>query len=201
MNNNVNFSPIIISGPSGAGKTELIEYLKRRNDIFEEAPGVTTRERRVGETGNTDFVSIDKFLYYIDKGELIQYAKYNNNYYGTLKSALELLKYKQVLFNMGFNGTMQLKQLRPDSSLIYILPPTKEELIKRMKDRDIRRYKIGTEQTIKSIDVYDYLLISYTNNLELLYNDFMSIYLQEESSKTKSLKLIKNKEFMKNFYN
>ena len=156
---NNNFSPIVISGPSGAGKTELIDYFKKRDSIFEEAPGVTTRPRRVGETGNTDFITMDEFKRHIENDELIQYAKYNDNYYGTLKTALGLLHCKQVLFNMSYNGTMSLKRLRPDSSLIYVLPPTKEEIIRRMGDRDKRRYQIGLEQTLNSIDTYDYLLI------------------------------------------
>ena len=201
MISNNEFSPIIISGPSGAGKTELIEYLKSKNSIFEEAPGITTRKRRVGEVGNMDFVTTDEFLNYIANDELIQYALHDGNYYGTFKRALSSLKERQVLFNMGLEGTKSLKKLRPDSSLIYILPPTKEEIIKRMGDRGMIRYKLGITQTMNSIDLYDYLLISYTNNLELLYDDFMSIFLQKESSKSKSLKLVKNRDFMKNFYN
>ena len=188
---NNNFSPIVISGPSGAGKTELIDYLKKRDSIFEEAPGVTTRPRRVGETGNTDFITMDEFKRHIENDELIQYAKYNDNYYGTLKTALGLLHCKQVLFNMSYNGTMSLKRLRPDSSLIYVLPPTKEEIIRRMGDRDKRRYQIGVEQT----------LISYTKDLEHLYDDFMSIFERRASSQERSLKLEKNRDFMRRFYN
>ena len=201
MNNNNEYLPIILSGPSGAGKTELIEYLKSKNSIFEEAPGITTRKRRANEFGKTDFVTTDEFLNYIKNDELIQYAIHDGNYYGTFKNALDLLKEKQVLFNMGLEGTKSLKKIRPDSSLIYILPPTKEEIIRRMGDRGTKRYELGITQTMNSIDLYDYLLISYTNDLELLYDDFMSIFLQKESSKAKSLKLVKNREFMRNFYN
>ena len=198
---NHDFSPIIISGPSGAGKNKLIDYLISKDIIFEEAPGVTTRERRVGEVGNTDFISVDEFLQYIHDDQLIQYAQFNGNYYGTLKTSLDLLKEKQVLFNMGLNGTKALKELRPDSSLFYILPPNKEELIRRMGNRGRQRYELGRDQTMQSIDLYDFLLISYTDNLELLYDDFMSVYTNEESGKEKSLKLERNKRFMRNFYN
>ena len=196
-----NYSPIVLSGPSGAGKNELIEYLKERDSIFEEAQGITTRKRRIEDTGNTTFITKEEFLKYIENDELLQYAIYNGNYYGTIKESLELLNSKQVLFNMGLDGTLSLKKIRPDSSLIYILPPDKEELIRRMGNRDIRRYDIGKKQTINSIDVYDYLLISYTDNLDLLYDDFMNIYLNKEEGKEKSLKLVKNRDFMRNFYN
>ncbi len=199
MNDN-GYSPIVLSGPSGAGKTELIDYLISKDNIFEEAPGITTRERRPGEVGNTEFVTMKEFLELKEHDQLIQYAEYNGNYYGTLKSALNLLQYKQVLFNMGYAGTMALKELRPDSSLIYILPPTKEEIIKRMGNRGKERYGLGMEQTMNSIDIYDYLLISYTNNLEYLYDDFMDIFLDNEKGKEKSLTLTKNKDFMRNFY-
>lgn len=195
------FSPIIISGPSGAGKNELIDYLKTKNIIFDEAPGITTRKRRLGESGNTDFISNEEFLKYIENDELIQYAIYNGNYYGTIKSSLDLLKKKQLLFNMGLDGTKSLKKIRPDSSLIYILPPNKDELIRRMGNRGIERYDIGYRQTLNSIDLYDYLLISYTDDLDLLYNDFMNVYLNKEEGKEKSLKLVKNRNFMRNFYN
>ena len=195
------YSPIVLSGPSGAGKTELIEYLKKKNKIFEEAPGITTRPRRIGEVGNTDFITQEKFFEYVNNDELIQYVRHDGNYYGTLKKALELLKDKQILFNMGYQGAVSLKNIRPDSSLIYILPPNKEEVLRRMGNRGIQRYSLGIEQTKKSIDLYDYLLISYTDNMEKLYCDFMDIYESSESGKTKSLKLIKNKDFMKNFYN
>ena len=195
------FSPIVLSGPSGAGKNELIDYLKTKDIIFDEAPGVTTRKRRLGESGNTDFISEEEFLKYLENDELIQYAIYNGNYYGTIKTSLDLLKEKQLLFNMGLDGTKSLKKIRPDSSLIYILPPNKEELIRRMGDRGVERYDIGYRQTLNSIDLYDYLLISYTDNLDLLYNDFMNIYLNKEEGKEKSLKLVKNKNFMRNFYN
>lgn len=195
------FSPIVLSGPSGAGKNELIDYLKTKDIIFDEAPGITTRKRRLGESGNTDFISEEEFLKYLENDELIQYAIYNGNYYGTIKTSLDLLKEKQLLFNMGLDGTKSLKKIRPDSSLIYILPPNKEELIRRMGDRGIERYDIGYKQTLNSIDLYDYLLISYTDDLDLLYNDFMNIYLNKEEGKEKSLKLVKNKNFMRNFYN
>ena len=195
------YSPIVISGPSGAGKNELIDYLKSKDIIFDEAPGVTTRKRRLGESGNTDFISEEEFLKYLENDELIQYAIYNGNYYGTIKTSLDLLKEKQLLFNMGLDGTKSLKKIRPDSSLIYILPPNKEELIRRMGDRGIERYDIGYKQTLNSIDLYDYLLISYTDDLDLLYNDFMNIYLNKEEGKEKSLKLVINKNFMRNFYN
>ena len=197
----INFSPIVFSGPSGAGKTELIDYIVKRDPIFEEASGMTTRKRRPGEEGNTQFVTKEDFRKAIHNGELIQYAEYNGNYYGTSKSALSLLQYKQMLFNMGYDGTMALKKIRPDSLLIYILPPTKEELLKRMGDRGKERYAIGRDQTMKSIGTYDYLLISYTNSMDELYEDFMNIFEGNEKGKEKSLQLSKNRDFMRKFYN
>jgi len=197
----INFSPIVFSGPSGAGKNELIDYIVKREPLFEEAWGMTTRSRRPGEGGHTQFVSKEDFRKAIHNNELIQYAEYNGNYYGTSKSALDLLQYKQILFNMGFDGTMSLKKIRPDSALIYILPPTKEELLRRMGNRGRERFQIGREQTMKSIGVYDYLLISYTDCLDELYDDFMNIFEGTEKGQEKSLKLQKNIDFMRKFYN
>ncbi len=193
-----NYSPIIISGPSGAGKTELIDYLETKDENFMDAPGVTTRAKRNKEKGNLKFVSLNEFKELIEQEKLIQYTKYNNNYYGTLKSSLRLLQNKQLLFNIGLEGAIKIKRLCPTSKLIYILPPNKEEIIKRMGDRGIERYELGIRQTMQSIDLYDYLLVSYTNELEYVYEDFMNIY--ENKDESKSLKLIKNQNFMKNFY-
>lgn len=195
------FSPIIFSGPSGAGKTELIDYLVKKDFIFEEAAGMTTRPRRPNEVGNTRFVSKEEFREAIHNNELIQYSEYNGNYYGTSKSALSLLQYRQELFNMGFDGAMSLKKIRPDSLLIYILPPNKEELLRRMGNRGRERYAIGRDQTMKSIGVYDYLLISYTDKLDQLYDDFMNVFEQNEKGKENSLQLTKNRDFMRKFYN
>ena len=196
-----NFSPIIISGPSGAGKTELIDYLVKKDIVFAEAPGMTTRSRRPGEEGATQFVSKEEFRKAIHNDELIQFSEYNGNYYGTSKSALSLLQYRQILFNMGFDGAMALKKIKPESALIYILPPNKEELLRRMGDRGRERYAIGRDQTMKSIGVYDYLLISYTNSMNLLYDDFMNVWEGTEKGKEKSLQLTKNRDFMRKFYN
>lgn len=193
-----NYSPIVISGPSGAGKSELIDFLEKKDEIFMDALGVTTRAKRENEMGNIEFISIDEFKRLIENDKLIQYAKYNGNYYGTLKSSLKLLQNRQLLFNMGLEGAKKIKQLCPNSQLIYILPPNKDEIIRRMGNRGSERYEIGINQTMNSIDLYDYLLISYTNELENIYEDFMNIY--ENKSNEKSLKLTRNRNFMRDFY-
>jgi guanylate kinase len=193
-----NYSPIVISGPSGAGKSELIDFLEKKDEIFMDAPGVTTRAKRENEMGNIEFISIDEFKRLIENDKLIQYAKYNGNYYGTLKSSLKLLQNRQLLFNIGLEGAKKIKQLCPNSQLIYILPPNKDEIIRRMGNRGSERYEIGVNQTMNSIDLYDYLLISYTNELENIYEDFMNIY--ENKSNEKSLKLTRNRNFMRDFY-
>lgn len=193
-----NYSPIVISGPSGAGKSELIDFLEKKDEIFMDAPGVTTRAKRENEMGNIEFISIDEFKRLIENDKLIQYAKYNGNYYGTLKYSLKLLQNRQLLFNIGLEGAKKIKQLCPNSQLIYILPPNKDEIIRRMGNRGSERYEIGVNQTMNSIDLYDYLLISYTNELENIYEDFMNIY--ENKSNEKSLKLTRNRNFMRDFY-
>lgn len=198
--NKSNFSPLILSGPSGSGKSELIDYAENKNNIFCDAPGVTTRIRREFETGNIDCISESAFRELLKNDMLLQHSQFNGNYYGILKESLELLRSKQLVFNVGLNGAKAIQKIRPDSTLVYLLPPTKEELLRRMGDRDYNRYLLGITQTYESIDVYDYLLISYTDNIEQIYMDFVDIAEKNENSKVKSLKRKCNKEFMKKYY-
>ena len=183
-------NPIVISGPSGSGKSELIEYIEKEYPTFLEATGITTRAKREIEVGR---------MYFVSKAEF-EYCIYNNNYYGVPKSEFEKLKEYHLMFNVGYSSAKEIKKMYEDTTMIYLMPPTKEELLRRLGDRGEERYLLGIQETINYALKYDYLLLSLTNDMKTTTDDFMDIVNQKEESKQKRLILAKNKDFITSFY-
>ena len=198
--NKIENSPIVISGPSGAGKSELIEYVEKKYPTFLEATGITTREKRKVEVGRMYFVSKEEFQQLIISNDLIEYCVFNNNYYGVPKSEFEKLKEYHLMFNGGYSSAREIKNIYDDTKMIYLLPPTSEELIRRLGDRGKERYIIGIQEMMDYAFEYDYLLISITNNLQQTADDLMDIVNQKNTAQQKKLILAKNRDFVNNFY-
>ena len=124
---------IVLSSPSGAGKTTLVSMLSEI-DNFEVSISHTTRQPRPNETSNKDyfFVNEDEFKRLIKNEEFLEYAKVFNNFYGTTRTPVidKLDKGKNVLFDIDWQGADQIKNKKLDYKLItfFILPPSKEEL-------------------------------------------------------------------------
>ncbi len=194
------YSPIVISGPSGAGKTELISYIEEKNPLFLEATGSTTRQKRENEIGRMNFITENDFKNLILSEKLIEYCIYNGNYYGVSTEEYEKLNDYYMIFNVGYSSAKSIKQAHEDTNMIYLLPPTKEELLRRLGNRNYERYLLGIEETMENALNYDYLLLSLTNNLEDTYNDFIDIVDRNSKAQQKRLVLAKNKDFIKNFY-
>jgi len=160
----------VISGPSGVGKDTIInEYLKNNEGIL--SISATTREPRIGEVDKKDyyFLSTDTFEKWIKEDNFLEYAKYNNNYYGTPKSLVEenLKKGVNVFLIIEVQGALQIKEKIKDSILIFIMPPSLDELKKRLINRNTdskemieNRLKIA-EKEIDLSSKYDYII---TNN-------------------------------------
>jgi len=162
---------IILSSPSGAGKTTLVNLLAKL-DNFEVSISHTTRQPRANEVPDKDyfFVSEEKFNRLIKNEEFLEYAKVFNNFYGTTRTPVidNLNKGKNVLFDIDWQGADQIKNKRLDYKLItfFILPPSKEVLFKRLSSRDMRD-KLIAEERMKQFerDVlhwinYDYVVIN-----------------------------------------
>lgn len=197
---NKEYSPIVISGPSGSGKSVLIEYIEKQNPLFLEATGSTTRKKRESETGRMYFISKEEFELLIKNGGLIEYCIYNGNYYGVSKKEFEKLKEYRLIFNVGYSSAKEIKSIYQDTYMIYLLPPTKEELLKRLGDRGMERYNLGIEETINNAFKYEYLLLSQPDDLNTTYCDFMDIVEEKSKAQQKRLILAKNKDFVNNFY-
>ena len=162
---------IILSSPSGAGKTTLVKKLSEL-DNFEISISHTTRSPRPNEIINKDyfFVKEDEFKRLINNEEFLEYAKVFNNYYGTTRTPVidKLNKNKNVLFDIDWQGADQIKNKKLDYKLItfFILPPSKEILFQRLSNRHFAD-KLIAEERIKQFerDVlhwinYDYVVIN-----------------------------------------
>ena len=161
---------IILSSPSGAGKTTLVKKLSEKEN-FEISISHTTREPRLNENQNEDyFVSDTEFKRLIKNEEFLEYAKVFNNFYGTTRTPVidNLNKGKNVLFDIDWQGADQIKNKKLDYKLItfFILPPSKEVLFKRLSDRHINDKTIAKERMSQfERDVlhwinYDYVVIN-----------------------------------------
>lgn len=137
MNKGVLF---VMSGPSGTGKGTICNVLldNKENDVFLSISS-TTREIRKGETDGVtyNYTTVENFEKMIANGEMLEYAKYNGNYYGTPKKVVEdmLSTGKSVLLEIEPQGALKVKELFPEAVLIFIIPPSIAELKKRLEER------------------------------------------------------------------
>ena len=184
---------IIISSPSGAGKTTLVKLLAERNENFEISISNTTRTPRKNEIDGKDyyFINKEKFNDLINTESFYEYAKVFNNLYGTLKDPVikNLSQGKDVLFDIDWQGTEQIKKLELKNKLIsiFILPPNIETLRDRLSNRDMKDKLILKRRMSQFKDdvlhwkEYDYVVIN--NDLEKCYQAIMSIIDCEKKGK------------------
>ena len=160
---------IVLSGPSGVGKNTILDMLVR-DGLGIYSVSMTTRKRRKGEVEGRDyfFVSKEVFEDNINSNNFLEYAIYNNNYYGTLKSFIfdNINKGTNVLAVLDIQGVLQIERVFPDAISIFIMPPSFEELEKRLRIRNTdseedieRRINIAKDE-IKYKDRYDYIVIN-----------------------------------------
>ena len=193
---------IILSSPSGAGKTTLSKLLSKQNNYYISV-SYTTRKPRINETDSEDyhFVSEEEFKSLIKNNKFLEYAKVFNNYYGTVKSPVinNLGKGKKLIFDIDWQGTEQIKEKKLQYKLItfFILPPSKKVLFERLSNRDMKD-KLIVEERMKqfSKDVlhwnnYDYVVIN--DNLENCYNEVNHLIKSEieKFNNSYDIKLIK----------
>ena len=194
---------IILSSPSGAGKTTLVKLISKNNNFYTSVSH-TTRSPRTNEVDGIDyfFVNKKKFQNLIDEDQFLEYAKVFNNYYGTSKENVisKLKKGHSVIFDIDWQGTEQIKKRKLNFKLItiFILPPSKKVLHKRLSNRDMKD-KLIVEQRMKQFDKdilhwknYDYVVIN--DKLDNCYKKIIHI-LDSELNNNKSdydKKLVEN---------
>jgi len=194
---------IILSSPSGAGKTTLVKLLSKRKG-FVTSVSHTTRTPRSNEVDGKDyhFISNEKFEKMINKKEFLEFAKVFKNFYGTTKSKIfeQLNRGNNVIFDIDWQGTNQIISQKLKNRLLtfFILPPSREELFKRLTNRDMKD-KLIAEERMKQFDKdvlhwedYNYVIIN--NDLENCYKQ-ISEYIDCEINKKK---VIYDKDLIKN---
>ena len=185
---------IILSSPSGAGKTTLVNLLSKI-DNFEVSISHTTRQPRPDETPDKDYYFVDnnEFKRLIKNQEFLEYAKVFNNFYGTSRTPVinKLDTGKNILFDIDWQGADQIKNKKLDYKLItfFILPPSREVLFERLSNRDMKD-KLIAEERMKQFDRdvlhwinYDYVVIN--ESLEKCYSKINDLIKAEINNGSK----------------
>ena len=195
MNNPKKPLMLVLSSPSGAGKTTLSKKIQQSDNSFEISVSHTTRKPRSNEVPNKDyyFVKDEEFTRLIKNNELLEHAKVFNHYYGTSRSFVieNLKKGKNVIFDIDWQGTEQIKGEKLNYKMItfFILPPSKEVLFSRLSNRDMKD-KLIVEERMKQFNKdilhwknYDYVVIN--DNLEKCYKEVFNL-IESELNKSKN---------------
>ncbi len=189
---------IVLSGPSGVGKSTVIaELLSERSDIFFSV-SFTTRAPRVGEADgvNYRFVSREEFRRMIDAGELLEYAEFVGNYYGTSLKVIEehLDAGTDVLLDIDVQGAANVRKRCPEAVLIFIIPPSLEELSRRLHGRatdeeDVIAGRLArAREECREIPEYDYLVVNET--VSAAAADIIAILTAEECRTKNRLSIV-----------
>lgn len=161
---------VVVSGFSGAGKGTLIKELLKRYDNYALSISATTRAPREGETDGKEyfFVTKEQFEKMRDERKLVEYAQYVNNYYGTPKEYVEqkMAEGKDVILEIEIQGALKVKKRFPDALLLFVTPPSAEELRRRLVGRGTETLEVINARLARAaeeasgMEAYDYLLIN-----------------------------------------
>lgn len=174
---------ILFSGPSGVGKDTVLDVVLNKDKSLQKSISLTTRDIRDNEIDGKDyyFISFLEFEDMISNGEVLEYAQYGVNMYGTPKAPVDkwLNEGKTVVLKIEVQGAKSIKEMYPDSVGIFLLPPSMEELERRLRSRgteseeDIqRRLEIARDEIHKSVD-YDYFVIN--EDIDTASDDVLTI--------------------------
>lgn len=189
----------IISAPSGAGKTSLVRQLLTEIDELCVSISHTTRKIRPGETEGEDyfFVTHDEFLELINNAELLEHAWVFDNYYGTAKSTVErnLQEGLDVILEIDWQGAQQIKQIRPDSISIFILPPSTKILEQRLQNRGqddydtiVRRMRDAVTE-MSHYHEFDFIVVN--DSFDKALNDLKTIIMANRLSSARQMENLK----------
>ena len=170
----------VMSGPSGTGKGTICEKLleNKDNDLFLSVSS-TTREIRKGEVDGVtyNYTTVDNFKAMIDSGEMLEYAMYNGNYYGTPRKAVEdmLSTGRNVLLEIEPQGALKVKELFPEAVLMFIVPPSMKELKRRLEERG----RESEEQIIERLEAAKWEFTQSPKYNCIFVNDDLDVCVRE----------------------
>jgi guanylate kinase len=162
--------PVILSSPSGAGKTAIAKgLLELRRDVGYSV-SCTTRQPRVGEVDGRDyhFVSVGEFLAARERGEFAEWAEVHGRLYGTLKREIESVMRagRHVIMDIDVQGAGQLREAYPDAVQLFVLPPSASELVRRLTARktedpgSLLRRLTSALAELRAVETYDYVVVN-----------------------------------------
>jgi guanylate kinase len=173
----------VVAAPSGAGKTTLVRLLLERQADVHLSISNTTREPRPGEQNGREyhFTTVDAFRGMISRGEFLEWAEVHGNFYGTSKKwiADQLAEGGDVLLEIDWQGAQQVRKLFPEAIGIFILPPSMEELERRLTGRGtdaaevIARRLAAAQAEMRHVGEFDYVIIN--NQLEEALADLLAV--------------------------
>lgn len=190
---------IVVSAPSGTGKGTLLGLLKGMSSNIKYSVSATTRAPREGEVDGRDYLfkTRQEFEEMVEKGEFVEWVQYCGNYYGTPKKFVDEAVEQgfDVILEVEVEGAMNIKKLYPDCILIFVLPPSMEELKNRIRKRGTEEGEViekrisVAKKELEFVDKYDYVII---NNDPLdAARDIDNII------KAEKLRFIRNKDILK----
>jgi guanylate kinase len=172
---------IVVSGPSGVGKDATLDKMKKEGSPYHYVVTATTRPKRQGEKDGIDywFIPEGKFHQMVKENKFLEWARVYGNYYGVPKREIQesLKQGMDVVVKVDVQGAATIKRILPDALFIFLIPPSMDELANRLKQRyglsssdlDIRLGK--AQEEMEHLQMFDNVITSYTNNLELTANE------------------------------
>ena len=190
----------VVSGFSGAGKGTVMRRLLEKYDDCVLSISVTTRKPREGEVDGRDyfFRTKEEVEAMIEADELLEYAQYVENYYGTPRAYVEemLSRGKNVILEIEIQGAMKVKEKIPEALLVFVTPPTVAELEKRLKGRGTETDQVIADrlaragEEAKGMDQYDYILVN--DDVEECVDHLHDIIVSEHSRASRNIDFIED---------
>ena len=191
MNDSIQLHPgllLVLSAPSGAGKTTLAHRLLKELPSVHFSVSVTTRQPRGKEQDGVDyhFIDVASFQEKIERSEFVEWAEVHGNFYGSPQSVVEEARAKRgvAVFDIDVQGGQAIKRKHPDAVLIFILPPSMEELERRLRDRKtdsdetIRKRMLAARSEIeRGVASYDYIVVN--DDFERAFQELRSVVVAE----------------------
>lgn len=174
---------VLFSGPSGVGKDTVLDIILSKDEKLQRSVSLTTREKRAGEIDGEDyyFITKEEFSQMIKDGQVLEYAQYGENIYGTPKAPVDkwLKEGKTVILKIEVKGAQKIRELYPEALSIFLLPPSMQILEDRIRRRatesesDIeKRLEIAKNEILRSAD-YDFVVVN--DNLDEASDNVLSI--------------------------
>jgi len=181
---------IILSSPSGAGKDAILTRMKELGYPLEYITTVTTRPKRPEERDNVDyhFVSEERFQEMVSRNELLEWANVYGNWYGVPSQPIKqaLAKGQDIIVKVDVQGAATIKKILPQAIFIFVMPPSMEELITRLRQRhtespfDLALRLKTAEEEMKQLPLFDYMVLNKQDEINLAVSDIKAIITAEK---------------------